>query len=162
MINLKVAIQTLTDNNVDFVIVGEIASFCHGWKTITLRIDICYSRTKENLTNIVSALSQFNPRPRDFPEDLPYFFDEYSLQNGTNFTFETTIGDIDLLGEVAGVGTYSEVEKSSVIFEIYEREVRVLSINSLIDAKRAAGRTKDLLVLPELEALQELLNEEED
>ena len=131
-------------------------------KTITTKFEINYSEKDENLTKIVSALSRFNPRPRDFPNDLPYFFDERSLQNATNFTFETTIGDIDLLGEVAGVGTYSEVKKSSVIFELYERDVQVLSIDALIDAKRAAGRTKDLLVLPELEALREALSDEEE
>jgi hypothetical protein len=32
----------------------------------------------------------------------------------------------------------------------------------LIKAKRAAGRTKDLLVLPELEALREASSDEED
>ena len=162
MVKLEIAIQSLADNDVEFVIVGEIACFIYGWKTITTKFEINYSEKDENLTKIVSALSRFNPRPRDFPNDLPYFFDERSLQNATNFTFETTIGDIDLLGEVAGVGTYSEVKKSSVIFELYERDVQVLSIDALIDAKRAAGRTKDLLVLPELEALREALSDEEE
>ena len=32
----------------------------------------------------------------------------------------------------------------------------VLSLDALIVAKRAAGRPKDLLVLPELEALREI------
>jgi hypothetical protein len=32
----------------------------------------------------------------------------------------------------------------------------------LINYKRAAGRTKDLLVLPELEALREALSDEDD
>jgi hypothetical protein len=32
----------------------------------------------------------------------------------------------------------------------------VLSLEALIKTKRAAGRTKDLLVLPELEALHEV------
>ena len=162
MVKLEPAIQSLADNGVDFVIVGGVAIRIHSSAYVTLDLDFCYSRTKGNLSKIVSALSQFNPRPRNFPRELPYFFDERSLQNATNFTFETDIGDIDLLGEVAGVGNYSEVEKSSVIFELYEREVRVLSIDALIAAKRAAGRTKDLLVLPELEALREVLGDEEE
>jgi hypothetical protein len=33
-------------------------------------------------------------------------------------------------------------------------------LDALIRAKRAAGRTKDLLVLPELEALREVLSKE--
>jgi hypothetical protein len=161
MIKLEPAIQSLADNNVEFVIVGGVAIKIHSSAYVTLDLDFCYARTKENLTKIVSALVGFNPRPRNFPENLPYFFDERSLQNAANFTFETIIGDIDLLGEVAGVGTYREVKKSSEIFELYERQVRVLSIDALIAAKRAAGRTKDLLVLPELEALREVLSDEE-
>lgn len=161
MIKLESAIQALADNKVDFVIVGGVAIKIHSSAYVTLDLDFCYLRSKENLNKIVDALSQFNPRPRDFPIKLPYFFDERSLQNATNFTFETTIGDIDLLGEIAGVGTFVEVEKNSEIFYIYERDVKVLSINALISAKRAAGRTKDLLVLPELEALRELLTEED-
>jgi hypothetical protein len=92
---------------------------------------------------------------------LPYIFDESTLLNATNFTFQTDIGDIDLLGEVAGVGNYEAVENESVIMELFDFDVKVLSLNGLIKAKRAAGRPKDLLVLPELEALKELLEEEE-
>jgi hypothetical protein len=162
MIKLEAAISSLADNRVDFVIVGGVAIKIHSSAYVTADLDFCYARTKENFTKIVAALSQFKPRPRNFPEDLPYFFDERTLQNATNFTFETTIGDIDLLGEVAGVGTYAEVEKASEIFDLYGREIRVLSIEALIKAKRAAGRTKDLLVLPELEALREALSDDEE
>jgi len=162
MIELKKAIKSLSENNVDFVIVGGVALKLHSSAYVTLDLDFCYARTKENLAKIVSALEPFNPRPRDFPENLPYFFDERSLQNATNFTFQTSIGDIDLLGEVAGVGTYSEVKLMSDIFELYGYDVQVLSISGLIKAKRAAGRTKDLLVLPELEALREALSDDED
>ena len=88
-------------------------------------------------------------------------WDERTLQNGTNFTLETTIGDIDLLGEVAGVGDYKDIKAEAVEMEICNVLVDVISLDDLINAKRAAGRTKDLLVLPELEALREILNEEE-
>jgi hypothetical protein len=155
------AIKCLAQNNVAFVIIGGVAITSHGSSYITKDLDFCYKRTRENLKNIVSALSPFNPKPRDFPENLPYIFDESTLLNATNFTFQTDIGDIDLLGEVAGVGNYEAVENESVIMELFDFDVKVLSLNGLIKAKRAAGRPKDLLVLPELEALKELLEEEE-
>ena len=45
--------------------------------------------------------------------------------------------------------------------DIKRCEVKILSVDGLILAKQAAGRTKDLLVLPELEALREVLSEED-
>lgn len=162
MIRLEPALKSLTINNVEFVIVGGVAITAHGSAYLTEDLDFCYSRAKTNLQNIVSALSEFKPRPRGFPEDLPYIFDAATLQNGTNFTFRTSIGDIDLLAEVAGVGTYDKAFKQSEVKNLYGHDVRILSVAALIEAKRAAGRTKDLLVLPELEALREVLSDEEE
>lgn len=93
------------------------------------------------------------------PTDLPFVWDERTLQNGTNFTLETTIGEIDMLGEVAGVGDFEEVKAQSISAKLYGCDVLLLSLEGLIKAKKAAGRTKDLLVLPELEALQELISD---
>jgi predicted nucleotidyltransferase len=161
MIELEPALKSLTENKVEFVIIGGVAISAHGSAYLTQDFDFCYSRSKENLSKIVSALSSFNPRPRGFPVDLPYLFDETTLRNGTNFTFRTSIGDIDLLGEVAGFGIYDAVDTEAEIKNLLGYAVKVLSIEGLIRAKRAAGRTKDLLVLPELEALREVLSDEE-
>lgn len=161
MIKIELAIETLVKNKVEFVIVGDIAITAHGSAYITKDLDFCYSRNKANLKNIVSALAPFKPRPRGFPENLPYIFDETTLRNATNFTFETEIGDVDLLGEVAGIGVFSEVKEFSTLMELFGFEARVLSIEGLILAKRAAGRPKDLLVLPELEAMQETLKNQD-
>ncbi|MBA2737864.1 MAG: hypothetical protein H0U50_13890 [Pyrinomonadaceae bacterium] len=159
MIDFELVIKSLTTAKVDFVIIGEIASLMHGWKTAQMKLEFCYLRTSENLRKIVGVFATFNPRLRGFPEDLPFVWDERTLQNGKNFTLKTAIGDIDLLDEVAGVGDFEAVKKESVVTILYDCEVRVLTLEGLIKAKRAAGRTKDLLVLPELEALQELPRE---
>ena len=156
MVEIESAIKLLVDNDVEFVVIGGVALIYHGCDYSTQDLDFCYRRTKENLKKIVRALSDVNPRPRGFPEGLPFIFDESTLQNGTNFTFITSIGDIDMLGEVPGVGTYEDTEKDSVIVEIEGAMIKVLSIDDLIKAKTTAGRKKDLLVLPELEALKEI------
>ena len=162
MIEIEPALKTLTENEVEFIIVGGVAITAHGSAYLTQDLDFCYSRARKNLKAIVSALSPYNPKPRGFPPNLPYFFDETTLQNGTNFTFRTDLGDIDLLGEVAGVGGYDAVNQESEIKSLLGFEVKVLTVEGLIKAKRAAGRTKDLLVLPELEALREAASSEED
>lgn len=162
MIKATKAIRALAEKEVVFVVVGGIAIRGHGSSYLTQDLDICYFRKRDNLKKIAQALAPFTPRPRGFPAKLPFIWDEQTLQNGATFTLETTIGDIDLLAEVSGVGTFEEVFKESVIINLYGHDVRVLSIEGLIKAKRAAGRTKDLLVLPELEALQEALSETEE
>lgn len=157
MIKATEAIQALAKNRVDFVVVGGMAIRGHGSSYLTQDLDICYLRERANLKRIAEALAPFKPRLRGFPKDLPFVWDERTLQNGALFTLETTIGDIDLLAEVSGVGTFEQVLAESVNITLYGYEVKVLSIAGLIKAKRAAGRVKDLLVLPELEALQESL-----
>ena len=155
-------IEVFCKADIEFAICGELSQFIHTFINVRATHEFCYSRSKENLKKMVSALGQYKPRPRGFPEGLPYIFDETTLQNATNFTFGTEVGDIDLLGEVAGIGDYLAVEKMSVPMQIFDCDLKVLSIEGLILAKRAAGRPKDLLVLPELEAMQETLLKEQD
>jgi len=162
VIDLEKAITALAHNNVDYVVVGGVAITLHSSAYITQDFDFCYSRKKENLTRLVQALGPFLPRPRDFPGDLPYIFDESTLRNGTNFTFETAIGDIDLLGEVKGIGDYPAALEQSVVYQIYGVSVRTLTLDALIAAKTAAERPKDQLVLPELYALREALDPNEE
>jgi|SRR5688572_15680484 len=162
MIELEPILTALTVNQVHFVIIGGVAITAHGSAYVTSDLDIAFLRTRENTDRICNALQQFQPRPRGFPEDLPFVFDSSTLLNGTNFTFTTTVGDIDLLAEVAGVGSYEDVLASSIQMKLLGNDVRVLSIDGLIAAKRAAGRTKDLLVLPELEALREAIADAEE
>jgi hypothetical protein len=162
MIQLEPILKSLTELEVEFVVVGGVAIAAHGSAYLTLDLDLCYSRTTENLKKLVTVLSKFSPRFRGFPDNLPFDFDISTLRNGTNFTFVTEIGDIDLLGEVAGVGNYEDVFKNSEIKALFGLPIRVLSIEGLIKAKTAAGRTKDLLVLPELEAIREALSDEEE
>lgn len=158
MIELRDVITALVDNDVEFVLIGGVAMTLHSSAYATEDLDFCYSRTNANLARLVAALKEFNPRARGLPADLPFIFDESTLRNGTNFTFSTTIGDIDLLAEVAGVGDYAAANRRSVEFTVYDRIVMALDLDALIASKQAANRTKDQLVLPELMALREALD----
>lgn len=162
MVDLEKAILALSENNVEFVIVGGVAIRLHSSGYITVDLDFCYSRDRSNIARLVRSLATFDPKPRDWPKGLPFVFDERTILNGTNFTFETTIGDIDLLGEVKGIGDYSNVFKNSVEFEVYGTKIRAFTVDALIISKTAADRPKDRLVLPELYALREALDPNED
>ena len=153
------AIQALIDSRVEFVLIGGVSAELHGSATVTFDIGLCYSRTNLNLSRVVSAIAPFHPRPRGFPADLPFVWDEASLRNSTVLTLTTDLGDIDLLAEVAGVGNWDEVKAQSREIDAFERRVRILDLPALIKSKRAAGRPKDLAVLHELESLLEATEE---
>lgn len=161
MINLFEMARLLSEAGVKFVIVGGVAIRSHGGNYVTEDLDICYLRTNDNLKSVASVLTPLKPRPRNFPENLPYIFDWTTLQHGTNFTFETLMGDIDLLGEVKGVGSYDDLVPVSIQVELDGFPTRILSISSLIVAKRAAGRPKDEAGLVVLEALQAAQNDDD-
>ncbi|MGA2132460.1 MAG: hypothetical protein ABSH50_09220 [Bryobacteraceae bacterium] len=84
-----------------------------------------------------------------------FIWDEATLRNGSLFTLRSDIGDIDLLAEVTGLGTYEDVGAVSITVEAYQRGFRAVDLKGLIKAKQAAGRQKDLEGLPEMEALLE-------
>jgi predicted nucleotidyltransferase len=149
------AVQALCDAGVEFVVIGGLSATFHGSARVTYDLDICYSRTSVNLRRLVKALASAHPRPRDFPDDLPFLWEEATLRNASLLTLRTDLGEIDLLDEVAGLGTYDEVKARSIVVEAFGRRVSTLDLRSLIEAKRAAGRDKDIAALPELEGLLE-------
>jgi hypothetical protein len=151
----ETAVRVLCDAEVEFIIIGGLAANLHGSALVTLDLDICYSRTNANLKRIVAALAAFHPKPRGFPEGLPFIWDEATLRNATVLTLLTDLGEIDLLAEVAGLGGWDEVKSASIEVDAFERTISILDLPSLIKAKRAAGRAKDLAALPELESLLE-------
>jgi hypothetical protein len=153
------AVLALCDAEVEFVVIGGVAAALQGSAHLTFDIDFCYSRRSSNLRRLAAALSPFHPRLRDLPPELPFVWDEVTLRNGTVFTLVTEIGIIDLLAEVAGVGTYDDALARSTRATASGRSYRILNLRALIDSKRAAGRPKDLLMLPELEALAEAAGE---
>ena len=155
MIQFKSLLSSLESNQVHFVIIGGVAATLHGAARVTFDLDIVYERTPENLNKLVDALSPFEPYLRGAPLGLPFKFDAETLRRGLNFTFTTTEGPIDLLGELLGVGSYSDVVAHSVEALLFGASYRFLDLEALIASKRAAGRPKDLEAIAELEAIRE-------
>ena len=160
MANLKVEnlIKELHRLEVEFVIIGGMAAVAQGSAYLTLDLDLCYSRKKENLEKLAKALAPFNPSLRGAPRGLPFQLDERTLRLGLNFTLTTDLGDLDILGEVTGMGSYEKLLPFSEELEIYGMRCQVLTLEGLIKSKRAVGRAKDLMLLPELEALLDIRN----
>lgn len=148
-------IGALANGRVEFLIVGGLAATVHGSARMTQDIDVVYSRSSENVRTLVEALAPFAPYLRGAPAGLPFEWSASTVLRGLNFTLTTRLGDIDLLGEITGGGTYEELEGSTLEVEIFGYRCRCLDLDTLIRVKRAAGRPRDLEAVAELEALEE-------
>lgn len=144
----------LHDAGVRFVVIGGVAMTLRGSSRTTVDVDICYARDPENLRRLAAALADLRPRLRGAPEGLPFLWDERTLRSGLNFTLTTDLGDVDLLGEVPGLGPFDAVAAAASDLPVDGRSLSVLDLDGLERSKRSAGRVKDLLDLAELAALR--------
>lgn len=70
---------------------------------------------------------------------------------GTAWSFETDAGPVDLLFVLEPWGTYEELRATAVEMSGFGITIPVVSLDALIELKRALGRPKDLRVAVELE-----------
>lgn len=155
MTDFKLLIEALSKAEVEFIVVGGLAAVAHGSARLTQDIDIVYARNPANLERISKALEAHSPYLRGAPPGLPFRLDALTLQHGLNFTLQTDIGDIDLLGEITGGGGYEDLLAFSIELRLFGQAVLCLELEKLIAVKRAAGRPKDLEAIAELEALRD-------
>ncbi len=154
MTDFRALLTTLVEHEVEFVLVGGVAAAVHGSARTTQDVDIVYGRAPANLKRLTQALGPHHPILRGAPPGLPFVFDETTLRMGLNFTLTTDLGDIDLLGEIPGGGTFSHLIDFAESIEIYGVQLWCLGLDKLIDVKRAAGRPKDLQAVAELEQIR--------
>lgn len=147
--------ELLVRADIEFLLVGGAAANLLGSARFTLDVDIVYSRREENVAKIVRAFSGIHPYLREAPIGLPFQFDAGTIRNGLNFTLITDLGPIDLLGEVPGGGAYEQLVPFSEIKNVYGLALRCVTLEKLIELKRAAGRPKDQEVIAELEIIRQ-------
>ena len=162
MTDFKTLLRTLTDGHVEFILIGGVAATVHGSARLTQDVDVVYQRSRDNLERLVLALSGYRPYLRGAPPGLPFRWDAVTLQRGLNFTLTTAVGDLDLLGEIPGGGTYEDLSAHTVDIQVFGVACRCLTLERLIHVKRAAGRPKDFEAIAELEAILEERSRRDD
>ena len=148
-------IGLLAGAHVEFIIVGGAAATAHGSARLTLDLDIVYRRTQQNIRRLCEVLSPCQPYLRGAPPGLPFRFDERTVLSGLNFTLTTSLGDLDLLGEITAGGHFEDLVPHSIPPHLYGCDTLCLDLEQLIKVKRATGRPKDLEAIAELTAILE-------
>jgi len=131
-------IQALNNNNVEYILVGGYAVILHGYRRVTGDLDIWVNRTKENYIKLVRAFTQFRLPLFDMTQEN--FLDAETVDV---FTFGRSPVRIDLITRLAGVN-FDDAFLHALYFNENGLMIRFIHLNNLIEAKKAAGRFKDL------------------
>lgn len=158
MLDADRILRVLTQHEVNFLVIGALAATMQGSPLRTEDIDICPSRSEENLTRLASALvalnaGEWDPRKdevaaRDWSAEL--------LATDKTWILITDHGRLDLVFAPAGATGYEELKPRSLEVRLDDLIVRVAALDDVIRSKEATGRDRDLAQLPTLKRLREL------
>ena len=132
----KEMLQSLSEEDVKFLLVGAYALAVHGFPRATKDIDFFIWASPENAANLMRALERFGAPIKDF--SAADFASE-----GTVLQIGTGPRRIDILTRIDGV-KFSEAYARRVTVRLEGLDVPVISREDLIANKRASGRPQDL------------------
>lgn len=154
---LLMILKRLSDHETQFVLIGSFAAMGHGSPVVTQDVDICAPLVRPNLDKIVNALRDLRPHFRfQGSRKLPLYDDPARLVGFKNIYLNTDWGILDILGDLPGVGPFEQIIQTAVPIDFDQFTCLMLELDTLIAAKRAAGRPKDLVHLRHLEAIKKL------
>jgi hypothetical protein len=146
-------LRGLAASEVRFVVIGGLAAAAHGSAHVTNDLDLCYDAAEDNVGRLAALLASWKAYPRGVEPGLPFFMDVRTFRTTPVMTLRTSEGDLDVLDRVTGLGAFADLVPMSQEVTALDTSFLALGLPALIRSKRATGRRKDLMQLPELEAL---------
>ncbi len=131
-------ITALNRSEVEYVLVGGYSVILHGYARTTGDLDIWVNKTVENYQKIVHAFKMFGMPVFDMTEE--------NFLNNSNvdvFTFGRPPVSIDLITSIKGL-EFEPTYKKALVHKVDELEIRLIHLNDLIQAKKSAGRPRDM------------------
>ena len=147
--------ECLNRHEVEYVVVGGGAAQLHGAPVIRTRdADVVPSNSGDNLDRLAAALREMDARVwvgPDEPDGLAMAFDRGTLGQIEGFlNLVTRFGPLDVTYRPDGTGGYADLAQSVVVVKLLGVDVPIASLEDIIRSKEAAGRPKDIAVLPVL------------
>lgn len=151
-------LDVLDRHRVEYVVIGGFAIELHDVAISPTRdIDITPAGTTANLKRLAAALTELEARFRipDGPPkgvEVPGGITAAWLASMVTLALVTDSGPLDVSLIPDGTTGYADLLQGRVELPFEDRMVRVASLEDVIRSKEAAGREKDIRVLPALRA----------
>ena len=131
-------IAALNHHEVEYMVVGGYAVILNGYRRSTGDMDVWVNVTSENHKRLLKAFYSFGLPVSDINEDNFLRNNEMDV-----FTYGIPPVSIEIMKIVKGCDFKSAYEISS-IYDENGLQIRFIHLNTLIEAKKAAGRHKDM------------------
>ena len=131
-------IDALNKYEVEYLLVGGYAVILNGYRRTTGDMDVWINVTPANHKKLIKAFLYFGLPTVDITEKN--FLNNNEIEV---FTYGLPPVSIDIMKVVKGC-IFDEAYKLSSLYEENDLFIRFIHINTLIQAKKAAGRFKDL------------------
>jgi len=125
-------IEALNRHQVECITIGGFAATLYGCPEQTFDLDILYADTPANRQRLLAALAEIEAQ---WDEPLT----DSVLQRQPVFALNTKFGDLDILNEVLGVGTYEQARSRVQSVRVGDEVVAILDLPTLISTKEAAA-----------------------
>lgn len=145
-------LRRLVEAEVNFVLVGGLAVNAWGVVRGTKDVDIAADPDAENLMALASVAAAANGVVQRTDAIAGSRFSIAALlAGGERVLIDTNLGPLDVVQGLEGVPPYAELRSRAVEVTIAGVSVWVCSLEDLRAMKRAAGRTRDLADLEDLD-----------
>jgi predicted nucleotidyltransferase len=146
-------LRRLVAADAQFVVVGGLAVGAWGVVRGTKDVDVVVDPDIDNLKRVaeVAVAAGGHVQQGEALLGSPISIAS-ALSSGEQVAIETDLGRLDVVQGLEGVPSYEELRSRSGEAEILGVTVAVCSLDDLKTMKRAAGRTRDLADLEDLEA----------
>lgn len=146
-------LRRLAEAEVEFVVVGGLAVNAWGVVRGTKDVDVVVAPEPENLKRVaeVAVAAGGHVQQGEALLGSPISIAS-AIAGGEQVAIETDLGRLDIVQGLDGVPGYGELNSRASEAEVLGVAVAVCSIDDLKAMKRAAGRTRDLADLEDLES----------
>ncbi len=143
-------LRTLHAHGVELIVVGGMAAVIGGAPVVTRDVDVLRRRSPENVQRCLAALTELDAV---FRGDSRRLRPQASHLDGPgHLLLETRYGVLDVLGTIEDATTYEDVLADTDAVDLGGFEVRVLTLERLLEVKKKLGRPKDKLMALQIEA----------